>query len=342
MTQPNPEEGIHVVSPRLEKNAMDFALSYDAKTQITGGFMTLYANPGNPLHDILPSLSTFQEHCTHPLLLPALACSAWLELLSLQYRTVRQAARDNLERARRMEAYVRSTGNEKQAGNVEELDAEEMQARCFDIHQAILKHHSILSNALSYFVEDFGKILTTSLLTLQKAKPSRADDASEELEMFIQRLNAKIVCQLKQREQLKDRIDNHLQVLHTLMQQLDNRTNLQIAEETKRDSSATKSLALITAVFLPMTAISTMFSMGTFFAYDATRPTEIFVSPHFWIFWAVVGPMTVILVGSWFVWINRTDLMDSMDDARERRLKRRRDREKHRNEVLPQKEPSRG
>jgi hypothetical protein len=38
------------------------------------------------------------------------------------------------------------------------------------------------------------------------------------------------------------------------MQQRDSRTNIDIAEETRRDSSAMKSLALITTIFLPTTA----------------------------------------------------------------------------------------
>jgi hypothetical protein len=44
------------------------------------------------------------------------------------------------------------------------------------------------------------------------------------------------------------------------MQQRDSRTNLQIAEETKRDGSAMKTLSLITIVFLPLTAIAVRLS----------------------------------------------------------------------------------
>jgi hypothetical protein len=40
------------------------------------------------------------------------------------------------------------------------------------------------------------------------------------------------------------------------MQQRDSHTNIDIAEETRRDSSAMKSLALITTIFLPTTALA--------------------------------------------------------------------------------------
>jgi hypothetical protein len=40
------------------------------------------------------------------------------------------------------------------------------------------------------------------------------------------------------------------------MQQRDSHTNIDIAEETRKDSSAMKSLALITTIFLPTTALA--------------------------------------------------------------------------------------
>ncbi len=40
------------------------------------------------------------------------------------------------------------------------------------------------------------------------------------------------------------------------MQQRDSRTNIDISEETRKDSSAMKSLALITTIFLPTTALA--------------------------------------------------------------------------------------
>jgi hypothetical protein len=40
------------------------------------------------------------------------------------------------------------------------------------------------------------------------------------------------------------------------MQQRAGHTNIDIAEETRRDSSAMKSLALITTIFLPATALA--------------------------------------------------------------------------------------
>ena len=94
------------------------------------------------------------------------------------------------------------------------------------------------------------------------------------------------------------------------MQQRDSRTNLQIADETKKDSSAMKTLALITIVFLPLTAVAALFSMGAFIFADSADGRQVKASPHFWIYWAIVIPLTVSLVVAWVIWINRKQILN--------------------------------
>lgn len=72
-----------------------------------------------------------------------------------------------------------------------------------------------------------------------------------------------------------------------------------LAHASKRDSEAMKTISLLGAIFLPGAFLASIFST-TFF--DFAVPDRGIVSPQFWIFWAVTIPMTVVIVGIWWVW----------------------------------------
>ena len=72
--------------------------------------------------------------------------------------------------------------------------------------------------------------------------------------------------------------------------QKDARTNLQIAREAKADSSAMKTIAALTMVFLPATFMSSVFGMGSL----ATRSWELYV--------AISLPLTAFVLGIWWFW----------------------------------------
>lgn len=56
-------------------------------------------------------------------------------------------------------------------------------------------------------------------------------------------------------------------------------------------------------------APQSVFSMGAFINKSTTGGYNIDVSPHFWIYWAVVGPLTIVLLIAWILWINRRQLL---------------------------------
>lgn len=96
-----------------------------------------------------------------------------------------------------------------------------------------------------------------------------------------------------------------------------------IAEATKRDSAAMKSIALLTMVFLPPTFVAvssftkshpylhsltpnkTFFSMTMFewsppeFTQDEMRP----LSNYLWVYWVVAVPLTGAVLLSWRLWM---------------------------------------
>jgi len=87
------------------------------------------------------------------------------------------------------------------------------------------------------------------------AKLKEPDESKEkrDLQTFMERQIQNTRLDLQLRDRLLGKLNMQLQVLYTLMQQRDSHIDIDIAEETKRDSSAVKTLALITIIFLPAT-----------------------------------------------------------------------------------------
>ncbi|KAL3471446.1 hypothetical protein BJX99DRAFT_250458 [Aspergillus californicus] len=66
------------------------------------------------------------------------------------------------------------------------------------------------------------------------------------------------------------------------------------------DSSSMATIAFVTLVFLPISAVSTIF--GTqFFKLSDADPPEIKVAGDFWIFWAISVPVTMLVMALWYI-----------------------------------------
>jgi Mg2+ and Co2+ transporter CorA len=81
-----------------------------------------------------------------------------------------------------------------------------------------------------------------------------------------------------------------LQVFNLVTQQ-DATTSTAIAEETKADGAAMKTIAALTMVFLPGTFLASVFSMPML--EDAELSLYV----------AIVVPLTFVVVGCWWLWI---------------------------------------
>lgn len=84
----------------------------------------------------------------------------------------------------------------------------------------------------------------------------------------------------------KERLLNEIQLSFNVVAQSINRA-------VQSDSSAMKTIALITVAFFPMPFIASLFSM-TFFVYNANSGTWS-ISDKFWIYWAVSIPFTCMV-----------------------------------------------
>ncbi|CZR66397.1 uncharacterized protein PAC_16298 [Phialocephala subalpina] len=102
-------------------------------------------------------------------------------------------------------------------------------------------------------------------------------------------LEARIQCQQKIAQV-------QIQTVYNLLAQRDNKLNISIAAASKRDSTAMKTIAIVTMVFLPGAYVATLFSM-TMFNWQAQNGQVL--SSHFWIYWAVTVPVTLFVLLIW-------------------------------------------
>jgi len=73
-----------------------------------------------------------------------------------------------------------------------------------------------------------------------------------------------------------------------------------------------KSLSLLTMVFLPATAIASV--MAPFIAISEDG-NHIRMSSQFWVFWAIATPITVVVLVTWLIWIQRVEFAKRVKDA---------------------------
>ncbi|KAK2794834.1 hypothetical protein FQN51_000657 [Onygenales sp. PD_10] len=112
----------------------------------------------------------------------------------------------------------------------------------------------------------------------------------------------------------KERAQADFNVLYSIIAQLDNRLNAKMSASSSRDSMAMKTLAFITAIFLPGTFVATIFSMDMFTwqgsgsesgsESEKSPSNGRMVSPDFWVYWVVSIPLTVMVIVGWRVWWN--------------------------------------
>ncbi|KAJ5763027.1 hypothetical protein N7533_001708 [Penicillium manginii] len=95
------------------------------------------------------------------------------------------------------------------------------------------------------------------------------------------------------------RLANEIQLAFNTVAQHDASLSVKISHAMMSDSTALKTLAFVTFVFLPPTYISSLFSMTFFQVVDGKGFT---VSREFWIYWAIALPVTIVSTLIWQFW----------------------------------------
>lgn len=113
---------------------------------------------------------------------------------------------------------------------------------------------------------------------------------------------------------MKGRMELQLDVLNSIVSQMDSQLSARMAASAGRDSTSMKILAVITAFFLPATFVATLFSMSMFdWQWQPPSPGdnsggdngEGVVSDRFWIYWSTAIPLTLVTLigwGTWWLW----------------------------------------
>ena len=89
----------------------------------------------------------------------------------------------------------------------------------------------------------------------------------------------------------KDRLLNEIQCSFNFVAQNIASTSMETNQSLQSDSSAMKSIMLLTSAFVPLTYIATLFSMS-FFSLN-TESGRWLMSDRFWLYWVVSVPFTV-------------------------------------------------
>ncbi|MCJ1324670.1 hypothetical protein MMC10_001332 [Thelotrema lepadinum] len=103
------------------------------------------------------------------------------------------------------------------------------------------------------------------------------------------------------------RTQAHLAVVFNFMAQKDNLVNISLANDSrriaaasKRDSTAMKTIAVVTMFFLPGTYIAALFAVPVF-NWDAGPDVSV-VTYRFWYYWATTLPLTALVLLIWAFW----------------------------------------
>lgn len=106
---------------------------------------------------------------------------------------------------------------------------------------------------------------------------------------------------------LEKRMSNVIQLSFNLVTQADSGVMKADSAILKTDSRAMKFIAFLTLVFLPATGVASVFSTP-FFDVDWESPGSndraLRTAKSFWIFWAVVLPLTLVGLLLCFAWVN--------------------------------------
>jgi hypothetical protein len=254
---------------------------------------------------VLEVVDDLKSLASHPLLLPIALYWVCSQILRRDMQSVHQKMEQVQIETGLLKNYLRvdcpkastttATGAEKSTDQAPTLT---------EIHEVIVVQHALLTRGLAEFTEELGQSCRSTLddldLLSEQGKIGIDKDAHLELRNLLAHTEISMKYELHHRNRMLSRVDMQLQVLYNLMQS-------RIGDETLRDSSAMKGIALLTMTFLPSTALATIFSISAFFSQTPDN-THLIVSSEFWIFWALAGPITIPVLISYFTWVQWAEI----------------------------------
>lgn len=325
--------------PRWAKGCEAISLSYDCRTQSTRAFLQWIPDKEHDeLVDFLHDKSKNPAH-RHPLFLPArILCNHRRRAETYRIEVDRSILRIELFVGYAVPGQLYHKPSAKQAptSSVEGYGLEDIVRR---LHASSTELGGLSLEAT------FGKELGAFLMATER---ELAELGAMALDGMPMRVSESVMDQVKfnsnlfltmgnQVAILKERVQNHINLVSSithhlvsaetpncphqtfsLIAQEENKLNRTIAENSKRDSAAMKTIAVLTMFFLPPTfvavrvpsaaslvillnAYQSLFSMSMF-DWNSDKPGSGHMSKYFWVYWAVAAPLTIIVLIFWRVW----------------------------------------
>ncbi|KXL46743.1 hypothetical protein M433DRAFT_153462 [Acidomyces richmondensis BFW] len=111
-------------------------------------------------------------------------------------------------------------------------------------------------------------------------------------------------------DSLLKRIESARANISAILQQRDAQLNLEIAESSRQmteaalqDNASMKTIAILTMIFLPGTAVASFFSMSMF-DWSSNSGANL-ASSWLWIFFVIATPLTAFVLLVWYLWGKR-------------------------------------
>ncbi|KAJ0119973.1 hypothetical protein J7T55_000823 [Diaporthe amygdali] len=87
-----------------------------------------------------------------------------------------------------------------------------------------------------------------------------------------------------------------------------NVTSMRDSTVMREDSYIMRTISVIAVIFLPISIISSIFGSqffgtNTIDLSDGSVENVTFITPQFWILWAIALPFTLFVLGGWFLWL---------------------------------------
>ena len=270
------------------------AASWDPKNNITYAFLHCKRPPdhANSIPRFKRFLTQMAIRPTHPMLLPVL-------VIDLETNLTLQDDEYWTEEIRKIESETRGGSR-----TTDPLD--------LDLHSIVQR-----LNGGSIFLSKIERESEAVLLQLEQMHSKILDMQSHSL--CLKELTPSLIRQIdflvNSRKNLLLRLQNlqrrsqiQLAFTYNFVAQRDNKLNIELARDSKvialassRDSTAMKTVAILTIAFLPATFVSSLFAMPLF-DWKADSKGDI-VGPYFWTYCAFAIPLTILVLGSWIVWI---------------------------------------
>ncbi|RDW84062.1 uncharacterized protein DSM5745_04388 [Aspergillus mulundensis] len=298
------------------------ALHCDTSSHIINGLV--HGLQGDERSALLSYVSDAAKDACHPMLLPIILCEMLatadangirangFELAKVEFRT-------------NFSGFYQINTAMDGSGNTPEKEFAEM-TRMLNYIISRLAFHEMRMHAnmaLTRQIREHMSAIKAELDTLLKVPESNKDStpnsgpwmqvvngASRRLTQRVKHLEAEHEALLLEIACHQKIAQSQLQIVYNLIAQRDNKDNLKMAEistrianTTKNDSYAMRTLALMSVVFLPATFIASFFSMDMF---DWQAPTgSSIVTPRLWIYWAITAPLTLLVAAIWLVLYRR-------------------------------------